>query len=149
MFPQVACLSNYVVPLKLCSRCLMLTGYICCFFSYTFKECFVPISELSNLKQFTGYIDLVFPGAALFLVCTEEEFKHFFMELITAFLLDEDCCSVYGAWFVVEMCQAAGMKLGCSLQQLRYTLMEAGLNLATQFVWLTTPGSEQSVSQSL
>ena len=57
------------------------------------------MNELSNLKQFTGYINLVFPGGALFLVCTDGEFKHFLMELITAFLQDEDRRSVYGARF--------------------------------------------------
>ena len=51
-------------------------------------------------KQFTGYINLVFSGEALFLVCTDGEFERFFMELITAFLQDDDRRSVYGARFV-------------------------------------------------
>ena len=44
------------------------------------------MSELSNLKQFSAHINLVFPGGALFLVCNDVEFKRLFMELTCAFL---------------------------------------------------------------
>ena len=53
---------------------------------YSHRECFLPMSELSNLKQFSAHINLMFPGGALFLVCNDSEFKRLFMELTCAFL---------------------------------------------------------------
>ena len=50
------------------------------------RECFLPMSELSNLKQFSAHINLVFPGGALFLVCNDAEFKRLFMDLTCTFL---------------------------------------------------------------
>ena len=50
------------------------------------RECYLPMSELSNLKQFSAHINLVFPGGALFLVCNDAEFKRLFMELTCTFL---------------------------------------------------------------
>ena len=116
----------------------------------SFKKCFLPMSELSNLKQFTGYINLVFPGAALFLVCTDGEFKRFFMELITAFLQDEDRRSVSGARFVgrnVSSSRYESWVLSPTAQIHNNGSWIEPSN--SQFVWLTTPGSDQSVSKSL
>lgn len=58
-------------------------------------ECFLLMSELSNLKQFSAHINLMFPGGALFLVCSDSEFKRLFMELTCAFL-QRNHCIVYG-----------------------------------------------------
>ena len=108
------------------------------------------MSELSNLKQFTGYINLVFPGAALFLVCTDGEFKRFFMELITAFLQDEDRRSVYGARFVGRNVSSSGDETWVLSPTAQIHPDGSWIEPSnSQFVWLTTPGSEQSVSKSL
>lgn len=53
---------------------------------YSHREGFLPMSELSNLKQFSAHINLMYPGGALFLVCNDSEFKRLFMELTCAFL---------------------------------------------------------------
>ncbi len=58
--------------------------------NYTCRECFLPMSELSNLKQFSTYINQIFPGGALFLVCSDTEFKRLFMDLTRACLEQED-----------------------------------------------------------
>jgi len=110
----------------------------------------VPMSELSILKQFTGYTNLVFPGAALFLVCTDGEFKCFIMELITAFLQDEDCRSVYGAQFVGRNVSSSGDETWVLSPTAQIHPDGSWIEPSnSQFVWLTTPGSEQSVSKSL
>ncbi len=35
------------------------------------RECYLPMSQLNNLKQFATYVNQVFPGGALIATCTD------------------------------------------------------------------------------
>ncbi len=105
------------------------------------------MSELNNLKQFSIYINQVFPGGALFLVCSDTEFKRLFMELSRAFLDQEDRRSVfavqvvgrntlndgYEAWVLSPTCtvDVHGKQLDPS---------------TTKIMWLTTAESPNRLS---
>jgi hypothetical protein len=49
------------------------------------------MSELSNVKQLNSYINQVFPGGALFLVASDNEFRRLFMELASTVLQSAEC----------------------------------------------------------
>jgi len=129
---------------------LLSTYDLSCVYVSSSRECFVPMSEFSNLKQFSGYINQVFPGATLFLVCTDGEFKQFFMELTRAFLQDTDRRSVFGARFIGRNVASNGAEAWVLSKTAQLHPDGSWIEPSTsQFVWLTTPGCEHSVTKSL
>lgn len=129
---------------------LLSTYDLSCVYVSSSRECFVPMSELSNLKQFSGYINQVFPGAALFLVCTDGEFKRFFMELTHAFLQDSDRRSVFGARFIGRNVASNGAEAWVLSKTAQLHPDGSWIEPSTsQLVWLTTPGCEHSDTKSL
>lgn len=114
--------------------------------SSNFRACFLPMSELSNVKQLNSYINQVFPGGALFLVASDNEFRRLFMELASTVLQSAECRKLSVARMVGKNGSRGNTEWISSVQvytsQLTVTCFN--LNITTSCGWSGHPPHQSS-----
>ena len=118
------------------------------FHNYSYRECFLPMSELSHLKQLCSYVNQVFPGGALFLIASDNEFKRLFMELTKEVLQGDECRKATAA-MIVGKNSSLGHATEWIFNPQVHIDSHGDLVSADQsyFLWLERPGNTFANSQ--
>ena len=107
------------------------------------------MSELSHLKQLCSYMNQVFPGGALFLIASDNEFKRLFMELTSSVLQNDGCRKATAARIVGRNSSPPHASEWVFNPQVH---IDTHGNLValdeSNFLWLETPSNTNALANS-
>ena len=97
-------------------------------------------------KQLNFYINQVFPGGALFLVASDNEFRCLFMELASTVLQNAECCKLCVARMVEKMVVVATLsESSVRVYTSQLTASCFSLNITTSCGWSSHPPHQSSI----